>query len=98
MLMNIKASLKIEKVLHCRMKTLELENRNQVEKEFADPELSLSNQEKDVEQDSWPPRSILSTSLDPFSSRISSLSSTPPRKVTGGQQNLNLKIWSDIPR
>jgi len=36
-------------------KTLELENRNQIEKEFADqvdPEASLSNQEKDVEEDS----------------------------------------------
>ena len=36
-------------------KTLELENRNQIEKEFmdqVDPEASLSNQEKDVEEDS----------------------------------------------
>nr|WPW47831.1 hypothetical chloroplast RF19 [Fagus crenata]WPW47913.1 hypothetical chloroplast RF19 [Fagus crenata]WPW48159.1 hypothetical chloroplast RF19 [Fagus crenata] len=36
-------------------KTLELENRNQVEKEFADqadPESALSNKDKDVEQDS----------------------------------------------
>uniref|UniRef100_A0AAU7VF80 Protein TIC 214 n=1 Tax=Quercus brevicalyx TaxID=3228712 RepID=A0AAU7VF80_9ROSI len=36
-------------------KTLELENRNQIEKEFADqvdPEAPLSNQEKDVEEDS----------------------------------------------
>ena len=36
-------------------KTLKLENRNQIKKEFvdqADPESSLSNQEKDVEEDS----------------------------------------------
>ena len=35
-------------------KTLELENRDQIEKEFmdqVDPETSLSNQEKDVEED-----------------------------------------------
>ena len=36
-------------------KTLKLENRNQIKKEFvdqADPESYLSNQEKDVEEDS----------------------------------------------